>query len=105
MTDNDKPKGWYMEEFEGICIVNLWSMFPQETVAYYRGRNKWTRWLCFEYRPVHENGKLRFKCEWSNPITTIKRILLRRKQKEIMLKEDRIFNARRNIHPTGRRRN
>jgi hypothetical protein len=89
----DNKEGWHVEEYVGIGIVNLWSMFPQEIISYYRKRNKWTRWLCFEYRPVHVNGKLRLKLKWSNPLTTIKKVWLSRKIKNIMLKEDRKFHG------------
>jgi len=78
----NEVKGWFCDEYVGISIINLWSMSTTAQVKKYRRRNRWTRWLGFEWGPVErKKGQIVFKLRWFNPF---KRYLKSKKIKKIM---------------------
>jgi hypothetical protein len=80
----DSQRGWFVKEYVGISIVNLWGLLPERLRSKYRKRNRWVQWVGFTWNPHRENdGSIQMKLELVNPF----KIFFRKLQIQKMLKK------------------
>ena len=81
------PKGWYVEEYVGVSVVNAWLRVPQKiNVRRWRWWNMRTQYVGFIFSPKFnaEGQYLGMYLTWSNPLVAVRKKMTMR---EIRKKE------------------